>query len=55
MCYFNTRQQGAQNLQRPLRLVGQAVGSNNSYSATQLSRSYDAPPFVRQNTAATPL
>ena len=53
--YFSTHQLGNQDLQRPLRLVGQTVGSENFYSDTQLSKSYDALLFVRQSTAATPL
>lgn len=53
--FFNTHQLGAQDMQRPLRLVGQTVGSENYYSNTQLSKSYDALLFVRQSTAATPL
>ncbi len=53
--YFNTHQLGAQDQRRPLRLVGQTVGSEDYYSDTQLSKSYDALLFVRQSTAATPL
>jgi erythromycin esterase len=53
--YFDTHQLGAQDLPRPLRLVGQTIGSETYYSDTQLSKSYDALLFVRQSTAATPL
>lgn len=53
--YFDTHQLGVQDLRRPLRLVGQTVGSEDYYSDTQLSKSYDALLFVRQSTAATPL
>lgn len=53
--YFDTHQLGAQDLRRPLRLVGQTIGSEGYYSDTQLSKSYDALLFVRQSTAATPL
>ena len=53
--FFNTHQLGAQDVQRPQRLVGQTPASVSQYADFQLSKAYDALLFVRTTTAATPL
>ncbi|RZK16847.1 MAG: hypothetical protein EOO56_19130 [Hymenobacter sp.] len=51
--YFLTKQLGALDQPRPLRLTGQTVGSTNFYADMKLSAAFDAVLFLRQTTAAT--
>jgi erythromycin esterase len=53
--YFFTKQLGAQDQSRPLRLTGQTIGSEKFYADMKLSAAFDAVLFLRQTTAATPL
>jgi erythromycin esterase len=53
--YFFTKQLGAKDQSRPLRLTGQTVGSEKFYADMKLSAAFDAVLFLRQTTAATPL
>lgn len=53
--YFNTHELGAQDVQRPQRLVGQTAASTSQYGTYQLSKAYDALLFLRTTKAATPL
>lgn len=51
--YFFTRQLGMQDQARPLRLVGQTVGSEKFYAVMKLASAFDAVLFLRKTTAAT--
>ncbi|MCA8833386.1 erythromycin esterase family protein [Hymenobacter pini] len=53
--FLNTHQLGAQDAQRPQRLVGQTPASTEQYGQFKLSKAYDALLFLRTTTAATPL
>ena len=51
--YFFTRQLGTQDQARPLRLIGQTVGSEKFYAVMKLASAFDAVLFIRKTTAAT--